>query len=119
MKKTNVNKTHQLIPGIGNAILGLMEPHSVIKVCFCFKFSAKVLLAAALNSSTDIYFSPHLVEFYDIYGFDQNLEIGIETFLKKKIFGRFNKNFFFGNLHILCNKLECLIVASVLLWLAA
>jgi hypothetical protein len=26
-KKTNINKTHQLIPGIGTAILGVMEPH--------------------------------------------------------------------------------------------
>jgi hypothetical protein len=26
-EKTNVNKTHQLIPGIGTAILGVMEPH--------------------------------------------------------------------------------------------
>ncbi len=26
-KKTNVNKTHQLIPGIGTAIFGVMEPH--------------------------------------------------------------------------------------------
>ena len=26
-QKTNVNNEHQLIPGIGTAILGMMEPH--------------------------------------------------------------------------------------------
>jgi hypothetical protein len=31
-KTTNVNKTHQLIPGIGTAILGVMEPHCSIVI---------------------------------------------------------------------------------------
>ncbi len=30
-KKTEVNKTHQLIPGISTAILGVMEPHWIVK----------------------------------------------------------------------------------------
>jgi hypothetical protein len=30
-KKTNVDKTCQLIPGIGTAILGVIEPHSLKK----------------------------------------------------------------------------------------
>ncbi len=33
-KTTNVNKTHQLIPGIGTDILRVMEPHSEAKLNF-------------------------------------------------------------------------------------